>query len=111
MKTLTLLLLMTLNGTALAATDIDTPCPEATSSSDVLHAFIEQDPGTVVQTASDTLATPVMAEEPARKQEDSEAVDDAEDEESPQPEFTTSLPGVAVNDLPGFRRHMYRTDI
>ena len=27
------------------------------------------------------------------------------------PAYTTQLPGVSANDMPGFRRHMYRTDI
>jgi hypothetical protein len=31
--------------------------------------------------------------------------------DSAAPEFTTRLPGVSANDMPRFRRHMYRTDI
>jgi hypothetical protein len=30
---------------------------------------------------------------------------------APLPQFTTKLPGVAANDMPRFRRHMFRTDI
>ena len=111
-----LLLLGTLSGSALAATEIEPPCPEAANSSDALHAFIEQDaaPATIAETvdASETIqssqpsATRIVA-----NPDDPGPVEDREIKEAAQSELTTRLPGIAVNDLPGFRRHMFRTDI
>jgi hypothetical protein len=39
-----------------------------------------------------------------------EAVD-LSSSDSSVPEFTTRLPSVSANDMPRFRRHMFRTDI
>lgn len=114
-----LLMLVALSGSALAATEIHSPCPETASSSDVLHAFIARDAAesAAVQTveATETIsASPLTGgqdEKSAAKSNDVAAADDAEPKDAPLSKFTTSVPGVSVNDLPGFRRHMYRTDI
>ena len=109
-----LLLLGTLSGTALAATDIQQPCPEAAAKKDVLQAFVADD-------AKGPLVRTVDASEPAAPAEDSkvesETASNAEDpvgtpaSDSSTPAYTTRLPGVSASDMPGFRRHMYRTDI
>lgn len=111
-----LLVLVTLSGSALAATEIQPPCPEAAQSSDVLHAFIERDMAQSAEAqtveATETLSSPPVAESmkdaDAAKAEDLATIDDQELENSTMPAFTTRVP---VNDLPGFRKHMYRTDI
>lgn len=111
-----LLMLVALSGSALAATEIQQPCPEATSSSDVLHAFIERDAARSAEArtvdAKETLNSPPVTESRSSTDADDLAsIESSESEDSPMPEFTTRVPGVPVNDLPGFRRHMYRTDI
>lgn len=112
-----LAILAALSGSALAATDIEAPCPEASSSSDVLHSFIARDASAAIaQTidATETITSKRLADnalsQSATDAEES-AVDDSETEETANPALTSRLPGVSVNDLPGFRRHMYRTDI
>ena len=109
-----LLLLGALSGTALAATDIQEPCPEAADQKDVLQAFIADG-------AEAPLVRTVEASEPAAatqsSEADSQSVRDSEEavstpaSDSSTPAYTTRLPGVSANDMPGFRRHMYRTDI
>ena len=113
-----LLVLGTLSGSALAATDIAPPCPKTTTSADVLHDFIEHDAvSAIAETvdASETIrslpVTENLAEDSSAESDDLNSVDEADAKESALPEFTSRLPGVSVNDLPGFRRHMYRTDI
>jgi hypothetical protein len=110
-----LILLGTLSGTALAATDIQEPCPEAADSAGALRALI---PGkdaaaplirTVdgAETAAPARATKSDADSASvRDQSDTTAATDAS-----IPAYTTRLPGVSASDMPGFRRHMYRTDI
>jgi len=94
-----LLLLGTVSGTAVASTEIQAPCPETVSQTDVLHVIIEKETQPLTETRSEEKA--------------SDAEDNAESpvSESSTPEFTTRLPGVSANDMPGFRRHMFRTDI
>ena len=110
-----LVLLGALSGTALAATDIQEPCPEAAESANALHAFIAGDEHTAPLVRTVEATKPVA---PAKVTETStdEAVDSPEAEKTPAtdsatPAYTTQLPGVSANDMPGFRRHMYRTDI
>jgi hypothetical protein len=110
----TLLLLGALSGTALAATDFQEPCPEADTRQDVLNAFIAEDaPAALVRTVDTTEPAPATPVSDADDETgpDTEETDNAATSESSAPAFTTSLPGVSVNDMPGFRRHMYRTDI
>jgi hypothetical protein len=113
-----LLILGTLSSTALAATDIEAPCPQATQSSDVLDAFIERDATTPVARTIDATETissrPIDSsgnEKSVAESEDLTSTDESDPIERPISEYTSRLPGVAVNDMPGFRRHMYRTDI
>lgn len=110
-----LLLLSVLSGTALAATDIQQPCPETADGTDVLHTFIAGNdmPAPLARTV-DAAETPVPAR--AAESADDDATDADDGEAAPAadastPAYTTRLPGVSVNDMPGFRRHMYRTDI
>ena len=110
-----LLLLGALSGSALAATDIHEPCHEAADSADVLHTFIAgNDISAPLLRTVDTAesAVPARAAE-AADDDDSEAdeADTAPAADASTPAYTTRLPGVSANDMPGFRRHMYRTDI
>ena len=111
-----LLVLGALSGSALAATEIQRPCPEGADSSDVLHAFIARD---AIQSAEaqpaearETLNPPPVAdsndETTAAEADDLATLETPESNDSTLPAFTTRVP---VNDLPGFRKHMYRTDI
>lgn len=113
-----LLILGSLSGTAIAATEIESPCPKAAQSSDVLHTFIERDaPAAVAQTidSSETITARPLAdsasEQPASENEDLSSANDSDTANPAISEYTSRLPAVSVNDLPGFRRHMYRTDI
>lgn len=106
-----LILLGALSGSALAATDIQQPCPEAAAEADVLQAFIADDPAPLVRTveASDTeSSTQASDDETSVEADETKASTSVE---SSTPAYTTQLPGVSANDMPGFRRHMYRTDI
>jgi hypothetical protein len=107
-----LLLLGTLSGTALAATDIQEPCPEAAAQEDVLQAFIDAE-APLVRTveASEPAAPTQSSDADSKSAHDSEEAVNAPASDSSTPAYTTRLPGVSVNDMPGFRRHMYRTDI
>lgn len=110
-----LLVLGTLSGTALAATDFQEPCPETADSAETLHTFIDDEDfrAPLVRTIDATAsAAPARVTEAA----DDDAGDADEAETTPAtdtstPAYTTRLPGVSANDMPGFRRHMYRTDI
>jgi Tfp pilus assembly protein FimV len=98
-KLTTLLLLGAACGTALASTEIQSPCPETVAQTDVLQAIVEDKSAPLSEAAAKD-----------------KAQDTTEEVESPvsdtkAPEFTTRLPGVSANDMPGFRRHMFRTDI
>jgi hypothetical protein len=98
-KLTTLLLLGAACGTALASTEIQAPCPETVAQTDVLQVIVEED--------STTLTEAAAQEKVEETTEDVESpVSDAK-----APEFTSRLPGVSANDMPGFRRHMFRTDI
>jgi hypothetical protein len=116
-----LLLLGSLSGTAIAATDIKAPCPELASASDAMDSFIAtESTETIARTvdAVETISSKPLADnalnQPASDADDSTAADDSSAEDAKNPELTSRtsrLPGVSANDLPGFRRHMYRTDI
>ena len=110
-----LVLLGALSGTALAATDIQKPCPKAADSADALQTFIAHKDTTapLVRTVEATeAATPVKVSDNASERSDE--IEDAKAtpaSDSSAPAYTTRLPGISANDMPGFRRHMYRTDI
>lgn len=108
-----LLLLSGLSGTSLAATDIQEPCPEAGAATDALHAFIANDrsvsPVAQPVDALDHTSSALDSIE-VKSDTESEPTEDTAEPES-APAYTTRFPGVSVNDLPQFRRHMYRTDI
>ena len=112
-----LVLLGTLSGTALAATDVQQPCPDENYAKHLLLEQLEQEAAAIAQTveATETITARPLVEAPAEVSEsdpeEREAVEKTETADYTTPEFTSSLPGVSVNDLPGFRRHMYRTDI
>ncbi len=110
-----LLLLGALSGTALAATDIQQPCPKAADRTDALETFIAHKDTTrpLVRTVdASEAATPVkVADSDAERPEENEATKATPATDSSEPAYTTRLPGVSANDMPGFRRHMYRTDI
>ena len=109
-----LLLLGALSGTALAATDIQQPCPETAAKKDVLQAFIADDAeAPMVRTVEATRsATPAKGSKADAKSDlESEDASSTPATDSSTPAYTTRLPGVSANDMPGFRRHMYRTDI
>ena len=109
-----LLVLVALSGTALAATDIQQPCPETQAKKDVLQAFIADDAKAPLVRTVEATKSAVPAKS---SKADAETDQDAEDAvstpapDSSTPALTTRLPGVSANDMPGFRRHMYRTDI
>jgi hypothetical protein len=114
-----LLLLGVACGSAVASTEIQTPCPEAASQSDALHAILGSDD------AKAPLMRPVEGNDSVSRAPLADSgVDLADDEadsshdtvdstvsESPIPEYTSRLPGVSASDMPRFRRHMFRTDI
>ena len=114
-----LLLLVALSGSTLASTDIQAPCPDSTSDAETLRAILESNN---VRTssmrtveASETATPAPIAETGAQsgieEPEEGAVVEKASVRISPLPQFTTKLPGVSANDLPRFRRHMFRTDI
>ena len=108
-----LLLLGALSGTALAATEIQEPCPEAAARDDVLRTFIAEDEkAPLVRTVdtTETTSSKHVADADDKSAPETEDADDAGTDSS-SPAYTTRLPGVSANDMPGFRRHMYRTDI
>ena len=114
-----LLLLGAACGSAVASTDIHSPCPESISQDTALHTILDSDhPQT-------TLVRPVEGTDPVSQALRDDAGADRSEGKSDQanetvespvsdsnvPEFTTQLPGVSANDMPRFRRHMFRTDI
>ena len=113
----TLLLLGALSGSALASTEIPAPRPESDSHAEALHAILDgsdiQSP--LVRTVdSSESVVPVADTGTESTIEENGDVSEAEDpslRDSSLPEFTTRLPSVSVNDMPRFRRHMFRTDI
>lgn len=98
-KSITLMLLGAACGTAVASTEIQAPCPELAAQTDVLHAVIKDDTAALTETAAEE------TQDTETEQAESPVTD------AKTPEFTTRLPGVSANDMPGFRRHMFRTDI
>ena len=95
-----LLLLGAICGSAVASTDI--PCPDSAKKiDDTLHAILASDD-------SDAALADTSADE---KAEDTSETVESPVNESATPELTTRLPGVSANDMPRFRRHMFRTDI
>ena len=110
----TLVLLGALSGTALAATDIQAPCPESQARSEALRALIADDAAApLVRTveATEKAAPAAVSEADEKTRIDSEEAASDSGADSSTPAYTTRLPGVSANDMPGFRRHMYRTDI
>ena len=114
-----LLLLGALSGSALASTEIQAPRPESDNHAEALQVILDdtniQSP--LVRTADSTESvTPAPV---ANTGTDStiEENGDVPEADNPSlgdfssPEFTTRLPGVSANDMPRFRRHMFRTDI
>jgi hypothetical protein len=114
-----LLLLGATCGSAIASTEIQAPCPESTSHSDVLHSILEadRDRAPLVRTvdgAESVSQTP-------RADTDTDQPESEIDDVSPQvespvsdttgPEYSTRFPGVSASDMPRFRQHMFRTDI
>lgn len=114
-----LLLLGALSGSAFAATEIQSPCPESGSRAEALDTILDvadiQPPlvRTVDATESVTPASAADngAESALEENRDVSEADDSSPRDSSSPEFTARLPAVSVNDMPSFRRHMFRTDI
>ena len=114
-----LLLLGATCGSAIASTEIQAPCPESTSHSDVLHSILEADRerAPMVRTVDGSES---VSQAP-RADTDTDQLDNEIDDVSPQvdssvsdttgPEYSTRFPGVSASDMPRFRRHMFRTDI
>lgn len=110
-----LLLLSALSGTALAATDLQEPCPGTADGADALSTFIAgEDLSKPTVRTVDAAESAVAANPGENRDEDVGDVDEAEAPsaaDASTPAYTTRLPGVSTEDMPGFRRHMYRTDI
>jgi hypothetical protein len=115
----TLLLLVALSSSALASTEIQAPCPESESHAEALHAILDSTdmPSPLVRTVDsiDSVTPAPVAntgtESTIEENGDVSEADDPSLSDSSVPEFTTRLPGVSANDMPRFRRHMFRTDI
>lgn len=127
--TLAVLALGTCPLAATAATGIDEDCPETRAaivaeisppSLQVDAAEHVADPATRV--ADDAAARPLdsgretqtsalMRELPPRPVDDSESLGSDEATTRDLPPTETRLPGIADEDLPRFRRQMFRTDI
>jgi len=113
------LLLVALSGSALASTEIQAPCPESESHAEALHAILDSTdmPSPLVRTVDsiDSVTPAAVAntgtESTIEENGDVSEADDPSLSDSSVPEFTTRLPGVSANDMPRFRRHMFRTDI
>jgi hypothetical protein len=113
-----LLLLGAACGSAVASTEIQSPCPETASQDSALHAIIESgDPQTALvrtvegnDTVSGALRDDTGINAGDKSDQASKAVESPVSD-SNVPELTTQLPGVSANDMPRFRRHMFRTDI
>lgn len=113
------LLLVALSGSALASTEIQAPCPESESHAEALHAILDSTdmPSPLVRTVDsiDSVTPAAVAntgtESTIEENGDVSEADDPSLSDSSVLEFTTRLPGVSANDMPRFRRHMFRTDI
>jgi hypothetical protein len=65
-----------------------------------------------VELASDKMASPTLVDDNELTDDvEDNAADDASSPVTDTPETALRLPGVAEQDLPHFRRQMYRTDI
>ena len=114
-----LLALVALSGSALASTEIKEPCPESESHAEALHAILDntdiQPPAIRTVDATESVTSSPVADTATDStiDENGDMVenDDPSLTDTSAPEFTTQLPGVSANDMPGFRRHMFRTDI
>lgn len=109
-----LLLVGAVCGSAVASTEV--PCPESAAHSDALHAMLESDEKNtgLIRTVegTDSVSQAPLAESSADdRTEESSDVAESPANEPAAPELTTRLPGVSANDMPRFRRHMFRTDI
>ena len=115
----TLLLLGALSGSALASTEIQAPRPESDSHAEALQVILDdtdiQSP--LVRTADSTESVTPAPVANTGTESTIEENGDVPEADNPSlgdfssPEFTTRLPGVSANDVPRFRRHMFRTDI
>ena len=114
-----LLLLGAACGSAVASTEIQSPCPETTSQETALHAILENgdhSQAALVRTVegNDTVSRALRKDAGTDAGDKPDQVSEAVESpvsDSNVPEFTTQLPGVSANDMPRFRRHMFRTDI
>ena len=114
-----LLLLGATCGTAVASTEIQAPCPESVSHGDALHAILETDDSRppLVRTvdssesASQAPLADADADQAENKVDDTDRPAESPLSDTTGPAFTTRIPGVSANDMPRFRRHMFRTDI
>ena len=106
-----LLVLGALSGSALASTEIQTPCPDSTTDAKALHAILEIRTVDASETATPAPIASTGAQTGIEKNAESAIVEKSSVRNAPLPQFTTKLPGVAANDMPRFRRHMFRTDI
>lgn len=114
-----LLLIGALSGSAFASTEIQAPCPESGSRAEALEAILDvtdiQSPLVRTVDATESVTPAPVADNGAESTlEENGEVSEADDSslrDSSSPEFTARLPGVSANDMPRFRRHMFRTDI
>ncbi len=114
-----LLLLVALSGSALASTEIQAPCPDSNTAAETLHAILASDnvrPSSIriveaSETANPAPISDIGAKTGIGEHEKRTVAEKASVRNSPLPQFTTKLPGIAANDMPRFRRHMFRTDI
>ena len=115
-----LLLLGALSGSALASTEIQAPCPESDDGhTDALHAILDstdnQSPHIRTVDSSESVTPAPVAdtgtESTSEENGDVSEADDSSLRDSSLSDFTTRVPGVSANDMPRFRRHMFRTDI
>ena len=99
----TLLLCGTWCAPAMAASDIQPPCPELVSHTEAsLHVNLNDEAATPALRALESGDTP---------ESNSVEADDKAIRKSEMPDIATRLPGVSATDMPRFRRYMFRTDI
>jgi len=105
---------------ALASTEVQTPCPELEKHSEAsLHAILDNTDVTspvirTIDSAETNSPAPVADTVTKTAVEEHEGAGDADEagiRNADMPDMSTRLPGVSSSDLPRFRRHMYRTDI
>jgi hypothetical protein len=107
-------------GSALASTENQVPCPGlAEHAETALHAILDNANVTLptvrtIESSEAVSPTPVADTTAKPADEAREATGDADQAavgHEAIPEISARLPGVSANDLPRFRRHMFRTDI